>query len=350
MATLLVGVPEAAPLRAEGYRVAVTGDQARPDGTTIFGDIGLARLSAIGIDWEVIDVPDPVMTSAQLRNFDAVLVMGGRAIDPSSLAGTRIRHVARFGAGFDSIDTAACTSAGAVLTNAPDAVRRPMAHSALALVLALAHNLVIKDRLVREGRWSERTNWQGRGLAGATVGVVGLGGIGTETARIFRALGVDVVAYNRAPKTELAQELGIRQLPLHEVASLSDFLVIAVAGNPGTAGLVDRSVIAAMHPDAYLVNLARGVVVDEAALIEALRDGSIRGAALDVFQQEPIEMDNPLLQMENVVLSPHSLCWTDGFAAAVADSAISAIIDVAEGRKPQHPVNPEVLDRLGEPA
>jgi phosphoglycerate dehydrogenase-like enzyme len=330
--------------RPKHYRVAVTGDQARPDGSTIFGDIGLDRLTARGIDWEVVPVPDQVLTATTLDGFDAVLMMGGRGIDAASLADTGIRHIARFGAGYDAIDVEACTAAGVVVTNAPDAVRVPMAHAALTMVLALAHNLVPKDRLVRSGRWDERTAWQGRGLDGRTVGVVGLGGVGAEIARTMRALGVDVVAYNRTPRPELARTLGIRQLPLDEVAAASDYLVVAVSGNPGTAGLVDKRILDSLREDSFLVNVSRGSVVDEAALIDALRLGRIRGAALDVFQIEPIESGNPLLEMENVLLSPHSLCWTDGFAQAVADSVVTALIDVAEGRSPRHPVNPETID------
>ena len=325
------------------YRVAVTGDQVRADGSSIFGDIGLDRLSSSGIEWSVVPVPEPLVTAEQVRGFDALLLMGDRAVDASTLAGSSLRHVARFGAGYDSVDVASCTAAGVVLTNTPDAVRTPMAHAALAMVLALAYEVLAKDRLVREGRWPERSAYQGKGLTGATVGVVGLGGVGAEIARLFRAVGVDVVAFNRTPRPELAERLGIRQLPLLDVAAASDYLVVAVAANPGTVGLVGATVLQAMRPDAYLVNLARGVVVDEDALVAALRENRIRGAALDVFRREPLPLDSPLLHLDRVLLSPHSLCWTDGFARAVADSALTALVDVAEGRVPRHVVNPEAI-------
>lgn len=325
------------------YRVAVTGDQVREDGSSIFGDIGLGRLAEAGLDWEVIPVPEPTIPAERLRGFDALLLMGGRQVDASSLAGGTVRHVARFGAGFDSVDVAACSTAGVVVTNAPEAVREPMAHAALTMVLALAHQLLAKDRLVRTGRWDRRPELQGRGLSGATVGVVGLGGVGAQIARTFRALDVEVVAYNRTPRPELARSLGVEQLPLLEVAARADYLVVAVAGAPQTAGLIDADVLAAVRPDAYLVNLSRGVVVDEDALVEALSQGRLRGAALDVFRQEPLALDSPLLAIDGVLLSPHSLCWTDGFARAVADSVIAALIDVANDRAPAHPVNPGVV-------
>lgn len=321
------------------YRVAVTGDQAFPDGSTIFGDIGLGRLTAAGLDWQVVPVPNPVLTPAQLAGFDALLMMGDRKITAASLMGTSLRHVARFGAGYDAIDIAACAAAGVVVTNTPDAVRVPMAHAAVTLILALAHNLVVKDRLVRTGRWAERISWQGRGLTDARVGIVGLGGIGTEIARLLRTLGTDVAAYNRSDRREQAAALGVTLLPLSELAAASDYLVVAVSANPGTAHLIGPGVLARMKHGAYLVNLARGSVVDEAALALALADGRLRGAALDVFEHEPLERTSPLLEMDQVILTPHSLCWTDAFASAVADSAIEAIIDVAQGRSPRHSVS-----------
>lgn len=300
------------------YRVAVTGDQASPDGSTIFGDIGLARLPS----YAVIDVPSPTLTAEQLAGFDALLMMGGRGITAASLAGTALRHIARFGAGYDAIDIDACTAAGVVVTNTPDAVRVPMAHAALTQILALAHALVAKDQLVRAGGWERRL---GRGLQNATVGVVGVGNVGGEVLRLLRALGVDVVGYDRTT-------------PIDDRA---DYLVVTVPGGPANRHLINADVLAGMKPGAFLINLARGSVVDEAALVTALRSGHLRGAALDVFEHEPLPRDSPLLTMDNVVLTPHSLCWTDGFAHAVADSAITAILDVAAGRTPRHAVNPE---------
>jgi phosphoglycerate dehydrogenase-like enzyme len=322
---------------ASRYRVAVTGDQASPDGTTLFGDIGLRRLADAGIDWSVIPVPDSVLTPGQLAGYDALLMMGDRGITADSLIGTTMRHIARFGAGYDAIDIDACAAAGVLVTNTPDAVRVPMAHAALAQILALAHVLVPKNQLVRAGRWDQRTRWQGRGLQNALVGVVGLGNVGTEIVRLLRALDVEVAGYNRSDRSDL----GIPLMPLGELAAISDYLVVTVSANPGTRGLISADVIGAMRPDAYLINLSRGSVVDEPALIDALREQRLRGAALDVFAHEPLEPENPLLAMDNVVLTPHSLCWTDGFAQAVADSAIGAIIDVAEGRTPRHAVNGE---------
>jgi D-3-phosphoglycerate dehydrogenase len=326
------------------YRIAVTGDQAQPDGSTIFGDIGLGRLTEAGFEWRVIPADGDVLTASQLTGYDALLMMGGKGIDSSSFdASTTVRHIARFGAGYDAIDVDACSRAGVLLTNAPEAVRRPMASAAVTMVLALAHNLVAKDRLVRDNRWFDRSAWQGRGIGSRTVGIVGFGSIGVETARLFRALDVTVIAYNRSDRSAIAETMGVTMLSLDDVVAHSDFLVLLIAANAGTNGFISATHIASMKPDAYLVNLARGSIIDEPALVEALEQGRIAGAGLDVFQGEPLDIHSPLIAMENVILTPHSLSWTDEFASAVADSAISALLDFGEGRIPQHAVNAGVL-------
>lgn len=325
------------------YRVAVTADLNTPDGRSVFGDIGLDRLSAAGIDYDVFTEFTPRLSAAHLRGFNAVLLMGSSTVDEQTLQGLDgFRQVARFGAGYDSVDVDACTAAGVAVTNTPDAVRTPMAHASLALLLACAHNLPMKDRLVRAGRWQDRVEWQGNGLQGATIGIIGFGGIGQETARLLSVFGTDVIAYNRSDKSREAASLGVRMLALNDVLEQSDYVLLTVAANAGTRHLIGRGELRLMKNTAHLVNVARGSVVDEAALIEALTSGEIAGAGLDVFDPEPVRADNPLATMDNVVLAPHSLCWTDPFAEAVATSAITDLISVSRGDRPAHLVNPDV--------
>ncbi|QNE36754.1 2-hydroxyacid dehydrogenase [Leifsonia shinshuensis] len=326
------------------YRVAVTRAFAEPDGTTIFGDIGLDRLTEAGIEWQTLAAPSSRIDAHELDGFDAVLVLGGERFDAESIpAGGRLRHVARFGVGYDAVDIDACAAAGITVTNTPEAVRRPMADTALTLLFALAHNLLIKDELVRTGRWNERSDWRGQGLQGRTVGIVGLGSIGLETARLLRALGITVAAYNRSPKTAEAGDLGITMLPLDELLAVSDYVVVTVAAAPGTHGLIGERELGLMKPSAFLINIARGSVVDEAALIDALRTHRIAGAGLDVFEQEPLPQDSPLTGLPNVVLAPHSLCWTDDFTASVSASLREAVVNISQGRQPRHAVRPRAV-------
>ncbi|MFJ7240847.1 2-hydroxyacid dehydrogenase [Streptomyces olivaceus] len=318
----------------------MTRGYAEPDGSTVFGDIGLSRLTDAGLAWRVLDEEVAELRPDQLADADAVLVLGHERITEQSIpASGRLRHVARFGAGYDAVDTEACARHGVLVTNAPDAVRRPVADSVVALLYALAHHLVVKDRLVREGRWAERGDWRGPGLTGATVGIVGLGGIGLETARRVRAQGLRVLGYNRSDRSREAAEAGVETAPLDEVLRNSDYVVVAVAANPGTRHLVGERELALMRPGARLVNVSRGMVVDEDALVARLADGRLAGAGLDVFTEEPLDPDSPLTSLDNVVLAPHSLCWTDRYTDAVSTSVMASITAVSRGEEPPETVN-----------
>ncbi|WP_193597138.1 2-hydroxyacid dehydrogenase [Microbacterium sp. YJN-G] len=322
------------------YRVAVTRGYAEADGTTIFGDIGLDRLTQGGLEWCVLDEPMSPLRARELEGFDAAIVLGPEEFDASSIpSGGRLRHVARFGAGYDAVDVAACTAAGIVLTNTADAVREPMAHTALALLLGLAHNILIKDRLVRTGRWAERAEHRGRGLQGATVGIVGFGGVGQAVARLVAALGVRVVAYNRSDRSAEADDIGVEMLPLDEVMAASDYAIVTVSANPETRHLIGDRELGLLGHGGRLINIARGSVVDETALIRRLEAGELAGAGLDVFEQEPVDGQNPLLAMDSVIVAPHSLCWTDGFTAAVSASVMRSVLAVAAGETPETAVN-----------
>jgi phosphoglycerate dehydrogenase-like enzyme len=328
------------------YRVVITRGYAEPDGSTVFGDVGLSRLSAAGLSWQVLDDDVEELRPDQLEDADAVLVLGHERVTAASIpASGRLRHVARFGAGFDAVDVEACARRGVLVTTTPDAVRGPVADSVIALLYALSHNLVVKDRLVREGRWGERGAWQGPGLDGATVGIVGLGGIGMETARRVRALGLRVLGYNRSDRRAAAAELGVETVDLPELLARSDYVVVTVAGNPGTENLIGDAQLALMRPSARLINVARGSVVDEEALTARLRDGRLAGAGLDVFAKEPLDPGSPLTTLDNVVLAPHSLCWTDRFSAAVSASVMDSLIAVSRGLRPRTAVNTPEIER-----
>jgi D-3-phosphoglycerate dehydrogenase len=324
------------------YRVAITNGYAALDGSTIFGDIGLSALTGAGLEWQVLPEHVDTLRADDLEDFDAVLAMGPEKITEESFPSSRrLQHVARFGAGFDAVDVEACTRNGVLLTNTPDAVRRPVADAAVALLFALAHNLVVKDRLVREGRWDERQEWHGSGLDGAIVGIIGFGGIGQETARRVTALGLRTIAYNRSDRSADAAELGVELLPLHDVLASSDFIIVTVAANDGTHHLIGAAELDILKPSARLINLARGSVIDEQALISRLANGRLAGAGLDVFEREPLSPDSPLVQMDNVILAPHSLCWTESFTKSVSNSVMTSILEARRGETPTCAVNPE---------
>ena len=259
-------------------------------------------------------------------------------------AGGRLKVVARHGVGYDSVDVPAMTAAGVVVTNTPFAIRRPVATIAMTFILALAGHLFAKDRITRAGRWDERVDYMGTGLSGRRLGIVGGGGIGKELIPLARAFDLEVsVADPYVPAADI-EKLGAKLVPLDTMMAESDFVVVACLLNDETRALVNAQRLALMKPSAYLINVARGPIVHEPALIEALRAKKIAGAALDVFTNEPVEKDNPLLAMGNVIVTPHALCWTDECFGNIAREGFAGLVSLAHGSAPKNVVNREVLE------
>lgn len=328
----------------EPFRVALTRDFLTPDGRVGWGDIGLDMLDrAPGVEWGFLPEDHVELPAGSLADYHALIALTPRISAESLRGAPRLRLVARFGVGYDSVDVPACTEAGVALTITPDGVRRPVAASVLALLLALAHRLADKDRLVRENRWADRLDFMGRGVTGRTVGLVGWGNIGREVSRLLGPLEMRGLACDPYASAEAAAEAGVELTGLDELLERSDFVVLTCALTAETRHLIDADRLARMRPDAYLVNVSRGPVVDQRALTEALAERRIAGAALDVFEPEPPSPDDPLLRLDNVLLTPHAVCWTDEMAKGNGTSAIGAVLDVAARRHPANVVNPEAL-------
>ncbi|MDT0165996.1 D-isomer specific 2-hydroxyacid dehydrogenase family protein [Actinotalea sp. AC32] len=330
-----------------GYRIGVTSELTRPDGSLLFGDIGLDRLVDAGLKWEQMPAVDgDVPPVGLVARYDAVLAVGHLHFPREVVAAApRLRHVARFGAGYDGIDLDGLAAEGVVVTNTPTAVRRPLAVAALTLLLAQAHRLAENHRAAAEGRWADRGRYRGAGVVGRTVGILGFGAVGAELAELLLPLGVRVVASNRSGTSPRAAELGVEMVPTERLAAESDYVVVTAALTPSSHHLVDEAFLAAMRPTAHLVNVARGGVVDQAALTAALAEGRLAGAALDVLDPEPPAADDPLLTMPDVVVTPHALCWTADFTREVSAGVVQALVDVAHGRRPEHLLNPGAWDR-----
>jgi D-3-phosphoglycerate dehydrogenase len=327
------------------FRVGVTRDFLDKDGRLSLGDIGLGLLDeAPDVQWDFLAEDAPELRAEQVRGLDGLLVLAPR-ITAASLAGAdRLAIVARFGVGYDSVDVEACTRSGVLLTITPDGVRRPVATSLITLVLALAQKVLIKDRLTRAGRWGERVAHMGLGLTGRTLGLVGLGSIGREAARLARAFDLRILAYDPYVPAADAAALGVELVELPVLLRTADFVGITCALTVETRHLIDAERLSLMKPTAYLVNVARGPIVDQAALTAALRERRIQGAGLDVFEQEPVDPADPILQLDNVIVTPHAICWTDECFLGNGRAAIGSILDVAAGRTPRHVVNRAVLD------
>ncbi len=280
------------------------------------------------------------------KETDGLLSLVTDRIDQALMAGAKnLRAVANTAVGYDNIDLGAATERGIMVTNTPGILSETTADTAMVLLLAVARRLVEADRYVRRGEWSEWTPtlMAGRDVHGKTLGIYGLGRIGEELVKRARGFDMKVVYHNRKRRLDLERKHGVAYRPLTELLKESDFLSIHVPLTPETKHSVGAKELSLMKPSAYLVNTSRGPVVDEIALIRALKNKTIAGAALDVFEKEPISRDNPLLSMENVVLTPHIGSASIETRTAMAVLAAQNLVAALRGQVPPNLVNKEVL-------
>ena len=325
--------------------VGISRDILDSRGEPSFGAAPLRLLDAPGLVWEYLPENAAELTPAHTARYDALYVNGPRLTPASFGAESRVRVIARHGVGYDSVHVGACTQNDAILTIQPDPVRRPVAVAAITYVLALSQKLLVKDRLTRAGRWAERLDHMGTGLVGRTLGLVGAGSIGREILGLARPFGLRLLATDPYADSASVETLGASLVELDVLMRESDFVVVICLLNEETCHLIGARQLGLMKPTAYLVNVARGPIVDEAALIAALRAGRIAGAGLDVFEEEPADPGNPLLAMDTVIVTPHALGWTDQGFGGLAESGITGILAALRGERPRNIVNPEVLER-----
>jgi phosphoglycerate dehydrogenase-like enzyme len=253
-----------------------------------------------------------------------------------------LRVIARFGVGYDKIDVAAATRHGVIVAMAFGCNHEAVADWTLTLMTGIAGQLVRHHRRVIENRWGYDLP---RGLWGATVGIVGLGRIGKAVARRCRGFDMRILAHDVIQDEAFAREHGVTFVPLETLLRESDFVTIHAPHGPDTDALIDAKRLALMKPTAFLINTARGGLIDEAALYEALAARGIAGAALDVFRTEPLPADSPLRSLDNVILTPHMAGLDLTAERALADRCVESVIAVAEGKSPgaEYVLNPEAL-------
>ena len=270
------------------FRVGLMRDILDKRGEPAFGRAALKVLEAAdNLDWEYLPSVVPEIDADHAARYDAIYVNTARVPAAAVARGDcRLRVIARHGVGYDSVDVPAMTGAGVLVTNTPSAMPRPVATTALTFVLALAGKLLLKDRLTRSGRWHERMDNMGLGLTGRKLGVVGAGRIGRELLRMARTFDLDLLATDPQVDAIELGYLGARKLALPELLRQADFVVVCCLLSPATRHLIDAAALREMRPDAYLINVARGPVVDEAALIAALQEGRIAGAEREVLEKE----------------------------------------------------------------
>lgn len=288
------------------------------------------------------ELPAPEL-ARRVAECEAIIPMGAHPIPEAILAAApRLRVVAVAAVGYNLIDVAAATRRGIFVTNAPGVLTETTADLAWALMLGVARRLPEGDRFVRAGQWTGVywSQMMGADVHGATLGIVGLGRIGRAIARRAQGFGMRVLYHNRTRDPEAEQSLGVEYHPKAELLREADFVVLAVPLSPETRHLIGAAELRLMKPTAFLVNVARGPVVDEAALVEALRSGQIAGAGLDVFEEEP-KLHPGLLALENLALTPHIGSASRATRLKMATRAAENCVAALEGHRPPNLVNPE---------
>lgn len=327
--------------QTEPFRIGVTRDVRTPDGRLAFAPADLSALEVAGLEWAFLDEDARPLTPDLLQGLDGLYHFSA-PVTAASLEGVdRLALLARHGVGLDFVDVDACTARAIAVTITPEGVTRPMASAAVTLVLALSHRLRERDRALHEADWGAgRFAPPGTGLTGRTLGVIGYGRIGHEVVRLLAPWRMRVLVHQRTP----VAEDGVSYVELDALLEQSDVVVVACPLTPETRGLLDERRLRLLRPTAFLVNIARGAIVDQRALVDALRHGRLAGAGVDVVDPEPLPADDPLLSLPNVVGAPHSLGYTDELVRGCVGGACNALREVAAGRVPPDLVNVEVLE------
>ena len=281
----------------------------------------------------------------QLKKADGFILRIGEIDQKAIEACPNLRVITRPGVGVDNVDVAAATARGIPVVICPSANSRAVAEHAVALMFALAKNLVESDAETRKGNFGIRNKYAAVELAGRTVSVIGFGNIGKIVASLCSAIGMKIVAYDPFVDAKAVEALGYRRAAtIAEAVALGDFVTLHMPSLPETKNLMNEALFALMKPTAFLVNCARGDIVDEAALLRALAEKRIAGAGVDVLSAEPMKAENPIMKMKNLIITPHMAAQTQESTAAVVRMAVEGTLAVLDGVKWPNVCNPQAYD------
>jgi phosphoglycerate dehydrogenase-like enzyme len=334
-------------VNAEKFVVALTADFYDGNGAPKYRDLGLSVLAENPrIEQRVFKEHRKQIGPDQLADTHGVIVLTPAVTAQSVSNADQLLVMARFGVGYDAVDVKACSAADVLVTITTGAVDHSVAEATIGWMLALSHHLRIKDNLVRNGQWDERSKFMGRELRDRTLGVLGLGGIARRTIALLAGFGMkQPLAFDPFVTGEAALQVGARLVGLEELLRQSDFISIHCPLTDKTRGLIGARELALMKPDACLLNTARGGIVDEDALYDALKNHRLAGAALDCFAQEPVITPSRFADLDNVLLAPHSIAWTDELFRDIGRAACRVMVDLSLGERPHGVLNPELFDR-----
>jgi D-3-phosphoglycerate dehydrogenase len=305
-------------------------------------------LSRITAELRLAEQPTPESIVKVARDADAVLVTYAKITADMMRQLPRCRIIARFGIGVDNVDIAAATAAEIVVTRVPDYCIDEVSDHTVALLLALVRKIPLANSRAHAGRWEMSALVPIHRLRGRILGLVGFGRIPQLVAPKARAFGLKVVTYDPYVPLEVASAAGAEKVDFADLVKISDYVSIHTPLMPETQGLFNAEVFRQMKPTAYLINTARGPIVDEAALVHALDAGQFAGAALDVLSQEP-PTGSPLLGRDDVILTPHMSFYSVESLVELQTKAAEEVVRVLSGQMPRNPVNPEALKSRREP-
>lgn len=331
------------------FPVALTADFYDAAGKPKYRDLGLSVFEPHKqITFKPFAQHRPEIGADQIGDAAGVIVLTPKVSAATVSNAKNLLAVGRFGVGYDSVDVKACTDADVLAYITAGAVDRSVAEATIGWVFALTHNVRVKDRLVRTGEWDERSKYMGSEVRDRTLGIVGLGGIGRTVVELLRGFGMaPPIAFDPFPNQEAADKLGVRLVSLDELMREADYVSLHCPLTDQTRNLIGAKQLALMKPTAYLINTARGGIVNEDALYEALQAGRIAGAALDCFEVEPVTKPSRFSEFDNVLLAPHCIAWTGELFRDIGRAACQGMADLSLGKKPRGIVNPEVLERPG---
>jgi len=334
--------------RTNSFLVRLTADFFEGDSLK-YQDIGLRSFEKYAdIKYDYFPQHLPQISPEQIAGAQGIIVLTP-SVTRATLAGaSETLAIGRFGVGYDAVNVPACTDADVAVFITAGAVNRSVAEATLCWMLALSHNLIVKDCLVRTGDWDARSKCMGSELRNRTLGVIGCGGIARALIELTRGFGMNQpLTFSPTLGEARAREVGVRAVTLDELLQKADFVSIHCPLNASSRGMIGERELKLMKPTAYLLNTARGGIVDEDALFETLKEQRIAGAALDCFVEEPVKKPHRLGQLDNVILAPHSIAWTHELFRDIGRAVTAGMIEVAHGRKPHGLLNPEVYERPG---
>ncbi len=329
------------------FSVALTADFYHADGSPKYADMGLSVFEDVPyITCTPFTEHQAQITPEQICDAQGVIVLTPAVLASTVSRAEKLLAFGRFGVGYDAVDVDACTQADVAVFITRGAVDRSVAEATVGWMLALTHQVRAKDLLVRTGQWDERSKFMGCELRDRTFGTVGLGGIAQKTMALLRGFGMNKpIAFDPFVSQEKASELGVELVELDELMRRADFVSIHCPLSDATKGLIGEHQLKLMKPEAYLINTARGGIVDEEALYTVLQSSRIAGAALDCFADEPVTSAHRLGELPNVLLAPHCIAWTNELFRDIGRAVCHGMVDLSCGKMPNGVVNPEVFKR-----